>query len=99
VAARSVELGPRAEAARTSLPAPIRRSVNAAIRRIVANPDWGAVFATGSELRVLAPGQSSNSGLIATLAQHGARSFAIVYRPRDGGRTVWIEDIREIFVG
>lgn len=99
MAARYVELSPRAEASRTALPAPIRKTVNAAIRRILANPAWGAVSPSDSELRVLAPGSSPNTGLIAAIVQHGRRSFANVYRPKERATIVWIEDIRELFVG
>lgn len=89
-------LSPKAESARTSLAIPDRRRVNAAIRLIAANPEWG----DSAGIRVLNPGHGSNSGLIAHLVQMArGRIVAITYRVRSAEQLVWIEDIREIFVG
>jgi hypothetical protein len=97
---RFVEFSEKADRARTDLLIPIRRKVNAAIRRIASAPEWGAATDSGDDIRVLNPGKlTANSGLIATLIQHGQRTFAIVYRIRSADDVVWIEDIREVFVG
>lgn len=61
------------------------------MRAIAARPEWGA-----SSQRFLSPGRSANSGIIADISVTG---FVIVYRIRDGGSLVWIEDIRPIFWG
>lgn len=86
-----VVLSPRAEETRTSLPIPARRAVNAALRRIATQADWGA-----SPVRFLAPGSSPNSGLIADLS---VRGYAIVYRVKQREGTIWVEDIRPVFLG
>jgi hypothetical protein len=95
---RFVELSPRAEQARTDLPLAIRRLVSGEIRRIAERPDWGVARPDGG-IRVLAPGHSPNSGLIASVVQYGRRTFAIVYRLHSADDLLWIEDIREVFLG
>ncbi|KRT63945.1 MAG: hypothetical protein XU10_C0006G0092 [Chloroflexi bacterium CSP1-4] len=86
-----VVLSPRAEETRTGLPIPTRRAVNAALRRIAEQGDWGA-----SPTRFLSPADSPNSGLIADLSVGG---YAIVYRVKQREGVVWVEDIRPIFLG
>jgi hypothetical protein len=98
----SIVLSPRAERSRTELPPRIRKEINKAIRRIAAAPDWGAVIQDGEPppLRLIAPARSPNTGLIADMSvSDGAQTYAIVYRVRDHGREVWIEDIRQVFLG
>lgn len=98
----SVVLSPRAEQGRTDLPPRIRHEVNKAIRRIADAPEWGAVIQDGEPppLRLIAPGHSPNTGLIADMSvSDGAQSYVIVYRVKDHGRTVWVEDIRQVFLG
>jgi len=85
-----VVLSPRAEETRTGS-IPTRRAVNAALRRIAEQGDWGA-----SPTRFLSPADSPNSGLIADLSVGG---YAIVYRVKQREGVVWVEDIRPIFLG
>lgn len=98
----SIVLSPRAEQGRTELPARIRHEINKAIGRIASAPDWGAVIQDDEPppLRMIAPGHSENSGLIADMSvSDGAQTYVIVYRVKDHGRTVWVEDIRQVFLG
>ncbi len=88
---RFVEFSPKAEDARTRAPIATRRRLSAAIHAIAAQPGWG-----DSATRFLAPGHSANSGLIADLS---VRGWAIVYRVRTSDGVIWIEDIREVFIG
>ena len=88
---RFVEFSPKAEDARTRAPIATRRRLTTAIRAIAEQPAWGA--ASG---RFVASGHSANSGLIADLS---VRGWAIVYRVRTSDGVVWIEDIREVFIG
>lgn len=88
---RFVEFSPKAEDARTRAPIAIRRRLSTAIRAIAERPAWGVL-----PTRFLAPGHSANSGLIADLS---VRGWAIVYRVRTSDGVVWIEDIREVFIG
>ena len=88
---RFVEFSPKAEDARTRAPIATRRRLSAAIRAIAEQPTWG-----GSSTRFVAPGHSANSGLIADLS---VRGWAIVYRVRTSDGVLWIEDIREVFIG
>jgi hypothetical protein len=53
-------------------------------------------------LRLLNPGRDlpENSGLIADLSvTDGGLAYAIVYRIRDRGALIWVEDIRPLFLG
>jgi len=86
-----VEFSPEAEDARTRAPIAIRRQLSAAIRAIAERPDWGAL-----PTRFVAPAHSRNSGLIADTS---VRGWAIIYRLRTPEGVVWIEDIRQVFIG
>jgi hypothetical protein len=88
---RFVEFSPKAEAARAQSPIAVRHRLNAAIRAIANEPAWGA-----TPSRFLNPGHGDNSGLIADLS---VRGWAIVYRVRSAENVIWIEDIREVFMG
>lgn len=88
---RYVEFSPAAEAARTRAPIAARRQIASAVKRILANPNWGA-----STDRFIAPAHNANTGLIVDLS---VRGWAITYRVKTSESTVWIEDIRQIMIG
>ena len=99
-----VLLSPGAEEARTRLPLRLRHEINAAIDRIARNPDWGQTAGSGEMPlpRFLNPGKSTpeNSGLIADLSvQDGGLVYAIVYRIKDKGALIWVEDISALMLG
>jgi hypothetical protein len=94
---RYVEFSPKADRARTELPASVRLVISRAIRTIVDDPRLGAPGQDGP--RFVAPADSPNHGAIAEIVRAGQRHIAITYRIRSADDLVWIEDIREVFVG
>lgn len=91
-AAERIWLSPEAEQDRTSLSAPLRRKVNAAILSLKNDPAWYP------PVRLLAPADSRHSGCIVDLSLAYAR-IVIIYRLHDHGTEVEIVRIERIMVG
>jgi len=90
--AERIWLSPEAEQDRTSLPAQLRRQVNAAILRLKNDPTWSP------PQRLPAPADSRHSGCIVDLTL-ASRAIVIVYRIHDRGAEVEIVRIERIAIG
>lgn len=94
---RYIELSPKADDARTRLPARARLAVDRGLQAIANDPAPGAPGSDGP--RLVAPADSENTGLIVALIRADRKLLGVTYRIRTSDDVVWVLDIREVFVG